>query len=167
MSSHLNKLLPNIEAGDRRLVSSGVRFVEPAVVIASSALYQAAQVHVYRRGVAKLFPPRLRKRLESSLALIGGALKPWLLGQLVLMLIVGEFSFLAVLLIGPPNSPARGLLAGIAERIQHLGLFFSAIPAGRAVVRHLFGQQPGARGQRRHHHVVEHGRRLWWRHGKR
>ncbi len=111
------------------MVSGGLRFFEAIGVVAISAIYLAAQPELYRHGIALLFPPRLRRRVVNSIDLIGRTLKLWLLGQLILMLLVGILSFIAVWLIGLPSPVALGLLAGIAEIVPYLGPFISAIPA--------------------------------------
>ncbi len=111
------------------LLSGGLRFAEAAVVLGISAIYLAAQPELYRHGLAMLMRPRQRRRAIESIDLIGRTLKLWLLGQLVLMLLVGVLSFVAVLLIGLPNPVALGLIAGITELIPYLGPFIGAIPA--------------------------------------
>ncbi len=111
------------------LLSAGLTFTEAAVIIAISAVYLAAQPELYRRGLASLFRPRQRARALESIDLIGRTLKLWLLGQLVLMVLVGVLSFFAVWLIGLPNPVALGLLAGITEIVPYLGPFIGGIPA--------------------------------------
>lgn len=111
------------------VLSTGVTFIEAAIVLAISAIYLAAQPELYRAGFAKLFQPERRPRVLKSLDLIGRALQLWLLGQLMLMVGVGILSFIAVWLIGLPNAVALALLAGILEIVPYLGPFISAIPA--------------------------------------
>ena len=111
------------------VLSTGLTFVEAAVVLAISAIYLAAQPELYRTGFSKLFTPAHRPRVLDSLDIIGRSLKLWLLGQLILMIGVGILSFIAVWLIGLPNAIALALLAGILEIVPYLGPFISAIPA--------------------------------------
>jgi predicted PurR-regulated permease PerM len=111
------------------VLSTGLAFVEAAVVLAISAIYLAAQPELYRTGFSKLFAPAQRPRVLQSLDLVGRSLKLWLLGQLILMIGVGILSFIAVWLIGLPNAVALALLAGILEIVPYLGPFISAIPA--------------------------------------
>lgn len=111
------------------VLSTGLTFVEAAVVLAISAIYLAAQPELYRTGFAKLVAPAQRPHVLKSFDLIGRSLKLWLLGQLILMIGVGILSFIAVWLIGLPNAVALALLAGILEIVPYLGPFISAIPA--------------------------------------
>jgi predicted PurR-regulated permease PerM len=110
-------------------LSTGLTFIEAAIVLAISAIYLAAQPELYRAGFAKLFQPAQQPHVMRSLDLIGRTLKLWLLGQLILMIGVGILSFIAVWLIGLPNAVALALLAGLLEIVPYLGPFISAIPA--------------------------------------
>jgi predicted PurR-regulated permease PerM len=107
----------------------GLRVIEAAIVIAITAIYLAAQPALYRRGLARLFRPRQRAHALDAIDLIGRTLKLWLLGQLVLMVLVGVLSFVALWFIGLPNPIALALIAGIFEIVPYLGPFISAIPA--------------------------------------
>lgn len=111
------------------LLSGGLQFAEAAVLVAVTAVYLAAQPEHYRHGLAALFRPHQRKRAIEAIDLVGRTLKLWLLSQLIIMVIVGTLSFLAVWLIGLPNPVALGLLAGITEIVPYLGPFIGAIPA--------------------------------------
>lgn len=107
----------------------GLRVIEAAIVLAITGIYLAAQPALYRRGLATLFRPRQRGRALEAIDLIGRTLKLWLLGQLILMLLVGVLSFIALWIIGLPNPVALALIAGIFEIVPYLGPFISAIPA--------------------------------------
>jgi predicted PurR-regulated permease PerM len=109
--------------------SLGLRFIEGAVVLIITAIYLAAQPQLYREGVVAMFRPASRPRVREVVELIEATLRRWLLGQLVLMLIVGSLTFVALLLIGVPNPIALALIAGIAEIVPYVGPFISAVPA--------------------------------------
>lgn len=109
--------------------SVGLRFTEGAVVLVITAIYLAAQPHLYRRGVVAMFRPESRPRVREVVDLVEATLRRWLLGQLVLMLIVGVLTFIALFLIGLPNPIALALIAGIAEMVPYVGPFISAVPA--------------------------------------
>lgn len=109
--------------------SVGLRFIEGAVVLVITAIYLAAQPHLYRRGVVAMFRPESRPRVREVVDLVEATLRRWLLGQLVLMLIVGVLTFIALFLIGLPNPIALALIAGIAEMVPYVGPFISAVPA--------------------------------------
>lgn len=99
------------------------------VVAVVAGVFFAAQPQVYVSGLIQLFPPSLHARAEDTIRRIGGALRLWLLGQLIQMVLIGVLSTVAVLLIGLPSPWALGLIAGIAEFVPFIGPIVSAIPA--------------------------------------
>jgi predicted PurR-regulated permease PerM len=60
---------------------------------------------------------------------LAGALRLWLLGQLIEMAIIGVLSGFSVWLIGLPSPIALGVIAGVAEFVPYLGPILAAIPA--------------------------------------
>ncbi len=108
-------------------VSSTV--IEALIVVVISGVYLAAQPNLYRRGLIMLFPPRLHARTAARIDDIGTALRHWLIGQLIQMLIIGILSTLAVWMIGLPSAIALGLIAAAAEFIPYIGPIIAAIPA--------------------------------------
>jgi predicted PurR-regulated permease PerM len=104
-------------------------FVEAVIVVLITSVYLAAQPETYRAGIILLFPPRLHARAAETLDSIGTALRLWLIGQLISMLLVGLLSTIAVSIIGLPSPIALGLIAGVAEFIPYIGPVFASIPA--------------------------------------
>jgi predicted PurR-regulated permease PerM len=101
-----------------------------AVIVAVVAgFYLAAQPKVYRRGLAKMFPPDCRATANAVIDDLGQGLQLWLLGQLLEMLLIGAMSAGAVWLIGLPSPLALGVIAGVAEFLPYLGPLVAAIPA--------------------------------------
>lgn len=109
--------------------SLGVAFLGGIVVMVFTGLYLAAQPRLYQWGVKILFPRRWRAEASESLVYLGGALRLWLLGQLIEMLIIGALSGFAVWLIGLPSPFVLGVIAGVAEFVPYLGPIVAAIPA--------------------------------------
>jgi predicted PurR-regulated permease PerM len=111
------------------IASIGLRFIEGAVVLVITAIYLAAQPRLYSRGIAAMFKPGSRPRVREVIELVETTLRRWLLGQLVLMLLVGVLTVIALMIIGVPDPIALALIAGIAEIIPYVGPFISAVPA--------------------------------------
>lgn len=131
-----NFLLNHISKSDfslTTLVSGFLRtstgLLEGAMVMVISAVYLAAQPHLYRNGLIWLFPPRAHHRAAKVIDGVGEALRLWLIGQLIEMFLIGALSTLAVWLIGVPSPLALGLITGIGEFVPYLGPFLAAIPA--------------------------------------
>ncbi len=104
-------------------------FLEAFIIMVISGIYLAAQPRLYRKGLIWLFPPAKHARAAEIIDGVGEALRLWLLGQLIQMLLIGALVTFAVWLIGVPSSLALGLIAGIGEFIPYLGPILAAIPA--------------------------------------
>jgi predicted PurR-regulated permease PerM len=107
----------------------GSNFLEAVIIMVISGIYIAVQPRLYRDGLIRLFPPRAHARTAGIIDGIGEALRLWLLGQLIEMVVIGALSLFAVWLIGVPSPLALGLIAGIGEFIPYLGPILAAIPA--------------------------------------
>lgn len=92
-------------------------------------VYLAASPQHYLRGVLKLVPVPYTERAEDALVNIGSALRRWLAGQLIIMVIVGTLISIGLTVIGLPSALALGFLSGVAEFIPILGPILAAAPA--------------------------------------
>ena len=99
------------------------------VLVIFGGVYFALDPAVYRRGVVMLFPAQARPHVEDTLGVAGRALRLWLLGQLLAMVVTGTLTWLALMLIGLPSAAALGLIAGLLEFIPLVGPFAGAAPA--------------------------------------
>jgi predicted PurR-regulated permease PerM len=129
-------LLSHISAADFSVtaVLSGVlrvstSFLEGLIIMVISGIYLAAQPRLYRGGLIWLFPHHSHARVADIIDGIGEALRLWLLGQLIEMIVIGALSTFVVWIIGVPSSLALGLIAGVGEFIPYLGPFLAVIPA--------------------------------------
>jgi predicted PurR-regulated permease PerM len=111
------------------LLKISSRFLEGLVIMVISAAYLAAQPRHYRDGLIWLFPPRAHAHAARIIDGIGEALRLWLLGQLIEMVLIGALSMMAVWIIGVPSPLALGLIAGIGEFIPYVGPLLAAVPA--------------------------------------
>jgi predicted PurR-regulated permease PerM len=111
------------------LLKISSRFLEAVVIMVISAVYLAAQPRHYRDGLIWLFPPQVHPHATRIIDGIGEALRLWMIGQLIEMVVIGALSTLAVWMIGVPSPLALGLIAGIGEFIPYVGPLLAAIPA--------------------------------------
>jgi predicted PurR-regulated permease PerM len=111
------------------LFTVSVRFLEGLVVTVIGGFYLAAQPELYRSGLAKLFPRRMREEANETLDDIGLALRLWLIADMMQMVVIGALSTGAVWLIGLPSPLALGVIAGLAEFVPYVGPIVAAIPA--------------------------------------
>jgi predicted PurR-regulated permease PerM len=120
----------SVLSGLAGVVSSFVGGLADLLLIVFGGLYLAAQPGLYRHGVLLLFPADgPRERIAGTLDASGAALRLWLLGQLVAMLVVFVLTGLGLWAIGVPAALALALLAGLAEFVPLIGPIVAAIPA--------------------------------------
>jgi predicted PurR-regulated permease PerM len=99
------------------------------VVVVFGGIYVAAQPELYRTGITKLFPRDWRTEVEETIDTVARALRLWLLGQMIQMVVIGLLSGLAVWVIGLPSPLALGAIAGAAEFVPYVGPIVAAVPA--------------------------------------
>jgi len=102
---------------------------EVAVILVIMALYLAAEPALYHRGIVFLFPKSLRAKAVEAVEGMGSWLELWMLGQLVLMAVVGVGSYVALSFLGVSSAGALGLIAALTEAVPYLGPFIGAVPA--------------------------------------
>jgi predicted PurR-regulated permease PerM len=109
--------------------SVSLSFLTALVIAVFGGIYLAAQASLYRDGLIQLLPHPLRANGAETLEDISNALRLWMLGQMIGMVLIGLLSTLATWLIGLPLPFALGLIAGLFEFIPYVGPILGAIPA--------------------------------------
>jgi len=99
------------------------------VLILIIGIYLAANPKHYLNGFLNLVPAPYTDKIRGILINVGNALRQWLGGQLIIMVIVGTLVSVGLSLIGLPSALALGFMAGIAEFIPILGPILAAAPA--------------------------------------
>lgn len=116
-------------AGVLQSVLGIVTSVATGLVLAIlGGLYLASNPRTYRNGALRLLPQDARERTARALDATGQSLRAWLLGQVMLMVLVGVLVTVGLTLIGVPSALALGLIAGLLEFVPLVGPIASAIP---------------------------------------
>jgi predicted PurR-regulated permease PerM len=79
--------------------------------------------------LAKLIGQKKEEESLRILSVLEHKLGGWARGQLLLMLIIGIFSYVGLLLLGIPYALPLAIIAGLLEVVPYLGPIMSAIPA--------------------------------------
>jgi predicted PurR-regulated permease PerM len=112
----------------RTLLSIGSGLADLLVVI-FAGIYLATQPNFYRIGAIKLVPPTRRKIAAEAMLESERALRLWLKGQAIAMVVVGLLTGIGLWALGMPSALALGLLAGLLEFIPFAGPIIAAVPA--------------------------------------
>lgn len=98
-------------------------------IIIFIGVYGAAAPGTYVNGVVRLIPPSQRPRAREVLHALGRALRWWLTGRFIMMVIVGILTGLGLQLVGIPSPVALGLVAALFSFVPYLGPVLSVLPA--------------------------------------
>jgi predicted PurR-regulated permease PerM len=126
------QLLPPVSSVIGRVTNvfrGTINLVVNAFIILFIGIYGAAAPQTYLSGIVQLIPPASRPRAHEVLYAIGRALRWWLTGRLVMMVIVGVLTALGLQGVGIPSPIALGLVAGLFSFVPYLGPALSVLPA--------------------------------------
>ncbi|WP_239025271.1 AI-2E family transporter [Rhodoligotrophos defluvii] len=99
------------------------------ILVVVGGVYLAARPNFYFNGCLRIFPASIRGTVSRTAENAGQALRLWLLGQLLSMLLVGILITAGLSFIGIPSALALGVLAGLAEFVPIVGPILGAVPA--------------------------------------
>jgi predicted PurR-regulated permease PerM len=98
------------------------------VLVLFLALYFAVDPRSYRHGFLLLLPAAAREKVGNALDASGRALRNWLMGQLVSMLLVGVLTAIGLWIAGVPLAIPLGVLSAILDFVPFVGPLLAAIP---------------------------------------
>lgn len=127
-----SQLLPPVSSVLGRVTNvfqSTLNVLVNAFIIIFIGIYGAAAPRTYLDGMVRVIPPSSRSRAREILHAIGRALRWWLTGRLIMMVIVGLLTALGLRLVGIPSPIALGLVAGLCSFVPYLGPVLSVLPA--------------------------------------
>ena len=99
------------------------------VVITMIALFVAANAESYRRGLLSLFPPSLRERAATVADGCAAVVRRWAAGQLLVMVITGAMTGLALALLGIEYWLVIAILTGLLDIVPFVGALITGVLA--------------------------------------
>ena len=102
--------------------------VGEVILVAAVGIYFAADPHIYVTGMLRLVPPRRRERARQILDAMGVALRKWLIGMTLDMLLLAVMTGFGMWLIGVPLPLALAVLSGVAVFVPYIGPAIATIP---------------------------------------
>lgn len=109
-------------------VSSLMDVTANLLVVFFGALYLAAQPRFYKAGLEQLVPASRRRQAQELLDTTGLALRQWLIGQILVMILVGTLVTIGLWLMDVRAALALGLIAALLEFVPIIGPILAAIP---------------------------------------
>lgn len=109
--------------------TSATNAIANILIVIFGGIFLAAEPKFYRAGLIKLIPPDKRATVSEAILESERALRLWLKGQLMAMVVIGVMTAAALWLLGVESWLVLGLLAGLLEFIPFAGPILSAIPA--------------------------------------
>mgnify|MGYP000044181685 FL=1 len=93
------------------------------------SLYMTIDAPRIQAYIHDLFPPSYRSELADLLRRIARVWRSFLRGQLILGIVVGAATYVALTLVGMPGALIFAILAGVLEVVPNLGPVMAMIPA--------------------------------------
>ena len=118
------------------LMSSLSNALANILIVIFGGIFLAAEPKFYRTGAIKLVPQSKRGTMTEAILESERALRLWLKGQLIAMLVVGVMTGLGLWMIGVPSPLVLGLLAGLLEFIPFAGPIVAAVPGVLIALAH-------------------------------
>lgn len=109
--------------------TSFVGLLAATLVILAMGAYMAIDPDIYVNGVSHFTPVWYQKRARKIMREMGQAVRGWMLGQLVDMIVVGVIVAIGLWMVGSPLAAILAILAGILTFVPYFGTIISAIPA--------------------------------------
>lgn len=103
--------------------------VANVIILIVGGIFLASRPELYRVGLIKLVPESARGNAATALDDCNTALRLWLKGRLLAMVLVGLATGLGLWLIGIPSYLALALAAALLEFIPFFGPILAAVPA--------------------------------------
>lgn len=136
VSSHSNVLGEKLTGELSGAASFTLTTITDMFLIVVVGLYFALGPDLYQNSVLRLFPPSRQERVAYISAQAAYAIRRWLTGRIISMMVVGVGSAVGLWLIGIPFPLLLGLIARLLTFIPYLGALVSAVPALLIAVLH-------------------------------
>jgi predicted PurR-regulated permease PerM len=99
------------------------------LVVLVLGIYLAVDPGLYRRGALRLVPPAHRARAAETLGAVADALRKWLGGAAIAMLVVGCVIGLGLWALDVPFAFSLAVIAALLEFVPFVGPIVAAVPA--------------------------------------
>lgn len=118
-----------IIGGALPLLNTVIGALAGVLIVLVAGVFLTVSPRTYLDGFIALVPPRGRERTRSALLETGTALRRWIGGMSVSMVVIFVLTTTGLWILGIPAFLALGVIAGLLVFIPFIGPILSAIPA--------------------------------------
>lgn len=111
-----------------QLTVSALTALVSVIIVLFAGLYLAFHPKSYLNGALHLIPRPMRPEVERVLDACYVAIRRWLGGQLISMVLVGVTTGLGFWAVGLPSPLALGMVAGVAQLVPVIGPMAASVP---------------------------------------
>jgi predicted PurR-regulated permease PerM len=111
------------------VLSSATLAIASILIVFFGGIFLAAQPRLYGIGTIKLIPAAKRSLVGEAMDDSERALRLWLKGQLMAMILIFAMTWLGLWLLGVPSALVLALISGVLEFIPYAGAITSSVPA--------------------------------------
>lgn len=136
IQENIQRGLASVEAGIGRFVGNALGTISgffgglvSFVITLVLTFYIVVEEDAVKRLARAIAPSEYHAYLSGLVSRIQQKIGAWLRGELILMLIVGIFSYVGLAILGVDYALILGLIAGMAEIVPYVGPIIAAIPA--------------------------------------
>lgn len=129
-SINLDEAMPRfatIFGSAARLFAALSEIAIDVVIIAFLAVFFAWQPCAYRSGLLALVPQDKRPMIRQAIDRAAKAIRKWLVGQTISMVVVFFATLISLLLVGMPYAVLLAFLSGVLTFVPTLGPFFAGV----------------------------------------
>jgi predicted PurR-regulated permease PerM len=122
---------PTVSLGETATAAAaGLMWMAASVaLILFLGVYLSTGPQEYLESFLNCFSAEHRAKASRILESLGGALRWWLVGQFIAMLVVGIVTTTGLFLLDSPMPVALGVMAGLLTFVPYVGALASAVPA--------------------------------------
>jgi predicted PurR-regulated permease PerM len=136
--SQFTRNTPTLLGGAADIVTTTFGIAVTIFAVFFLGAFFAWEPEEHKAALLNILPPRRRARVDHSLDHAARAMRHWMMGQAVSMLVIFIFTLVSLMLIGMPYAGVLALLAGLLTFIPTAGPFL----AGVAVVLAGLSESP-------------------------
>ncbi len=111
-------------------VATAVQGVAATIFVLFLALYLSLERDRYWNAVIRFIPTKKRRKAVASMEAITHALRWWILGQMISMVVVAVVTTIGLLALDVPLPFTLGCITGVLNFIPNVGAILSALLAG-------------------------------------